>query len=238
VYFWVQIRIFFSPAIFSVESGLFSFTSGVHNVTDSIGSWFSSKKTLENTIALLEEENARISNELAEKNAQLLSYDDAYKSDTRLIPGTLEVSALFSPLTSLYQSFLISKGFSSEIEEGAIVYAPGYIPIGTVVKVGTHTSEVKLLSAPGNELEGIVVGSSTDKVILRLTGIGGGDYSALLPKETQIAIGDTVMWKDNPKMTLGTVVGIDNEPQAIAQKLLVRGTYSATNATHLFIDTQ
>lgn len=236
VVFWVQIRIFFSPAMFSVSRGIFAVKMGVINSYDSLHSWFSTKGTLENTIKLLEDENASLRNELAQVNANIAAYDDAFKTSTRLPASTVEVSALYSPLTSMYHSFLISKGFSSELEEGFVVYGPGYVPIGRVIKVGTHTSEVGLLSAPGNELEGIVMGSTTDKTVLRLTGIGGGDYEALLPKEISITQGDIVMWKENPKMKLGVVVGIDNEPQAIAQKLLIRGTYSATDAPRLYID--
>ena len=236
VLFWVQIRIFFSPMIFSVSNGIFSARISTLNSYDTFRTWFSSKSTLSSTIKLLEEENNMLQNEIASKDALINSYEDAYKTDTKVTVSTIEVSSLFSPLNSLYESFLISKGFSSEIEEGLVVYGPGYIPIGKVTKVGTHTSEVKLLSASDYELEGVVSGSSTDKTIIRLTGMGGGDYSAVLPKEISMNLGDVVMWKEHPKMRLGTVVAIENEPQAIAQKLLIRGTYSPTNARRMYID--
>ena len=236
VIFWVHIRLFLSPVMFSLSNGLFSIKITIADTYNSFHSWFSTKSTLENTINLLEAENNAMENEIAKKDALIASYDNVYKTNTTVTASTLEVFPLFSPLASLYGSFLISKGFSSEIVEGLIVYGSGYIPLGKVTKVGTHTSEVQLLSASGNELEGIVVGSSTDKVILRLTGMGGGDYSALLPKEVEIELGAVVMWKENPKMKLGTVVLIDNTPQAIAQKLLIRGTYSPTNAPQLYID--
>ncbi len=236
VIFWVHIRIFLSPMMFAISSRVFAVKMSMSETTDSISSWFSSKKVLEETITLLETENSAMKNEIAEKDALIASYDDAYKTSTKVTGSTIEVSALFSPLTSLYGTFLISKGFSDDIEEGLVVYTSGYVPLGKVVKVGTRASEVQLLSASGVEIEGIVVGSTTSGAVLRLTGIGGGDYIATLPKDVSIDKDATVMWKEYPKMKLGVVVMIDNEPQAISQKLLVRGLYLPATSQRLYID--
>ena len=238
VIFWVQIRLFLSPLMFSVSSGVFNIKMTTENSLDSINSFFSTKRVLEDTINLLEQENNTMANEIAEKDSIIASFDEAYKTETKPNASTVEVFPFFSPLTHLYGTFIISKGFKNDIQEGMIVYGSGYIPIGKVIRVGTQSSVVELLSADGNELEGLVIGSSTEKTVLRLTGMGGGDFIASLPKDIKVETGATVVWKENQKMKLGTVVSVDNVPQAISQKLLIRGMYSPTNATRLFIDIQ
>lgn len=234
--FWVQIRIFSSPAVFAASELIFITKATVLDTASEVFSWFRSKSTLLEEIALLEDENARIENELAEKNALIASYTDAYMTDTKLTHSTIEVFPLYSPLTSVYGTFMISKGFSDGIEEDQVIYGTGYIPVGKVIKVGTKTSQVKLLSASGNELEGLILASSSDKTVLRLTGMGGGDYVAVLPKDIAVDLGANVSWRENPTMMLGTVVSIDNEPQAVTQKLLIKGRYNPTNAPRLYID--
>lgn len=236
IIFWVQIRLLLSPLMFSISDQLFNIKMATISSLDSVNSFFTTKKVLNETISILEDENNTLNNELAEKDALIASYDDAYKTATKTTGGTIEVFSFFPPLSNLYGTFIISKGFKNDIQEGMVVYGSGYIPIGKVIRVGTQSSVVEIISADGNELEGLVMGSTTDKTVLRLTGMGGGDFSAMLPKDIKVDIGATVVWKENPKMTLGTVVSVDNSPQAIAQKLLVRGMYSPTNAPRLYID--
>jgi cell shape-determining protein MreC len=113
-----------------------------------------------------------------------------------------------------------------------IVYQPGLMPIGTVDEVHDKNSRVKLLSANDSELESFVASSS---LVVRLHGDGGGDFVATLPKDAPASIGDTLMWKDHPHMTLGTVIRIDNQPQAVSQTIYVRGAYNPSVHVQLYI---
>lgn len=236
VFYWPQIRIASSPVLFFFADVSFSIKTKTNDVAESVSSWFSTKKTLEEAIRTLEEENGRIKNELAIRDSIIKAYDDAYKTDTRFLDSTLEVSPLFSPFTSLYNSLVVSKGFEDGVSPSLVVYTAGYIPLGVVETVGPRTSVVRLLSSPGNELEGIIISSSSQNTAARISGIGGGDFETFLPKDALVEVGSTVTWKEHDHMKLGIVVSVENEPQAISQKIIIRGFYNPAEASRLYID--
>ncbi len=224
--FWLRIRGTLSPVGDVISIKVFLVSQSIHDAYDSVASFFTTKATYYAALDDLEKENDALKQELAtlRDGTSTVSYYDSRH---------LEVHTLFSPLSMVYDTFLISKGFNDGIIEGMIVYTEGYLPIGKVDEVHTTNSRVALLSRNGNEIEGYI---PTSAVVIRLTGNGGGDFVATLPKLVPVAIGDTLYMKENPEMKIGQVVAIDNEPQSVSQVLHVRGAYSITSRSRYYVD--
>ncbi len=224
--FWLRIRDSLVPVGDAVSSKLFLASQGIQDSYNSVSSFFTTKATYSKALDDLEKENDALKQELASirEGSSTVSY-----ADNRHV----EVHTLFSLLSTVYDTLLISKGFNDGITEGMIVYTDGYFPIGKVDEVHTTNSRVALLSRGGNEIEGYIPGSA---VVIRLTGNGGGDFIATLPKPVPVAIGDSLYMKENPEMKIGTVVAIDNEPQSVSQVLHVRGAYTITSRSRYYVD--
>lgn len=239
IFLWRFIQGGVSSGAGYIEEGLFIFSQHVHSFDQGIATFFTSKKTYTDTITSLQNENDALKRELALREETQMDTTASgtismlsVKKETKDESHHVQVYSLFSPLSTIYTTFLISKGFSDGVVTGDIVTTGDYSIIGKVDLVHQDTSRVALLSASGNEVEGII-GSSTS---IRLVGIGGGDFSSELPKGVPVNVGDTIFFKENRAMKLGVVVSIDNEPQSVSQFLHIRGGYSITEAIRLYID--
>jgi cell shape-determining protein MreC len=83
----------------------------------------------------------------------------------------------------------IDLGQSDGVSSTSLVYAPGNVLVGRVVSVLSHTSEVALLSSPG-ETYNVFVGEN--RLPATAVGRGGGQYRAELPHGSAVAAGDFV----------------------------------------------
>lgn len=165
------------------ESFLYSINRSIISSTDffyNIGDYFLSKKTLLNKISDLQTQleiqkyhsviNSSDSLENLENNP-LENIDISLKNKS-LINKDLPVVAkkIFLDFTSIYDTILLDKGFSSGVEKGDIVFLyPNHI-IGEVENINPNTSLVTLYSKNKNKIEGTLkVSKNNSSVILNKT---------------------------------------------------------------------
>ncbi len=228
-FFFIQIQnstaLFFAP----INSSLFLVKENIVSSFDRVRIYAHGQKERGEIISALEEENRS----LVKENALLRSASNT----VALIHNSheIEVHSLFKSLSFLYNEFLVDKGYADGIAEGDVVYDQGFVPIGTIIKVKGKQSSVSLLSENGKEYEGFL---RKDDTALRIFGNGSGDFVATVPKNVQIEIGDEVSLNDYYEMTLGTVVYIQNDDQAVSQVILIKGSYEASKRMRLFVRIQ
>lgn len=143
---------------------------------------------------------------------------------------TVELYPVVRDITTLYNTVVLSKGFTSGIEEGSIVYVRGYQAVGYIAEVHKTTSTMRLYSSANQKVEGVIKDIDTS---VTLVGQGGGSYIIEVPKTVAISVGQYIYVSGAQNMILGTVVEVKNDPQDTFTKAYVRGAYSPTRA-HIF----
>jgi hypothetical protein len=107
-----------------------------------------------------------------------------------------------------YDMIMIDVGRELGVVPGLLVLAPGDAPIGTVVESARGVAKVRLFSSAGEKHEALI-GESALPIELR--GIGGGVFSAEIPREAGIAPGDLVYWPESPLRALGIVERLEGD---------------------------
>lgn len=235
---WVQIRSTLSPMTESTVVVSNKFLKSVINIPATITNYFRSRDSyeaqkislqnniedLENKIAILQAENNSL------KGIEVTLKDSGEKE---IIKPNTTLYPLAQDITRLYSTILLSKGFKDNIKENNIVYIRGRQPVCIIEELHPATSLCKLLSAHGNIIEGV---TTETKESITLTGDGGGNFLALLPKESNFVVGESIMYKSDQTMKLGEIVDIKKDPQDVFVRVYVRGAYNPVNSTLFYVD--
>lgn len=170
-----KIKIFFNSSNqdkSTPENFLSSINNGIENSFDffsGIGGYFSSKKALQNQIVDLK-------NQLEEQkyyslidSSTSLEFLPTDTSPTSSNPNTLSkhknildkdlpvvAKKIFSDFTSIYDTILLDKGFSSGVEKGDIVFLYPNLIIGQIDNINPNTSLMTLYSKDKNKIEGVM----------------------------------------------------------------------------------
>lgn len=118
---------------------------------------------------------------------------------------------LAHPPVSPYDTLIIDRGGSEGVRAGSTVYGPGMTPIGSIESAGEHTARVALFSAPGRITDGWV---GEKRVALSITGVGSGAFTATLPRESGVVVGDVVYLPGPGALPVGSIVRIDSNPSS------------------------
>jgi len=115
---------------------------------------------------------------------------------------------LTRPPESPYDTLVIAAGATSGVSPGMRVLAPGGTPLGFVETAFTSIARVTLYSAPGQSLSAWV---GRERVAMTLKGKGGGAFTALVPKDAGVVLGDLVYVAGGGALPVGRVreVGTD-----------------------------
>lgn len=235
---WVKIRSTLSPvaepAVTTsslILKNIISFPSAFINYFRLRDSYEFEKTNLENNIE-----------ELENKVAVLQAENNSLKGVTSIVKeGEIkEISKpniilypLVQDITKLYSTLLLSKGFKDNIKESSVVYIRGRQPVCIISEVHASSSLCKLLSAHGNTVEGV---TTETKENISLLGDGGGNFLALLPKESNFVVGESVMYKIDQSMKLGDIVDIKKDPQDVFVRVYVRGAYNPVTSSLFYVD--
>ena len=203
------------------------------NIPHNIMTYIRSRQSYEATISALQVRTEELENQLALLRANETLGEPHHVDNETLV--TIALYPLTRDVTTLYDSILLSKGFTDGVVEGALVYVRGRQLVCLVKEVHRDTSLCALLSAPGNTVEAV---TSTSSLAVTLIGEGGGNYIALLPKESPLSIGEVLMYRASPTMKLGEVVEIKNDPQDVFVRVYIRGAYNPVTSSLFYVDKQ
>ena len=217
------------------ESTVFAYSNTKKVVVflpENVTSLFKSRNYYNNRIKELEENIERLENKVASHEGDLIDSQIKMDHQNEESLSTLIAHPLIMDISSVYSTIVLSKGFRDGVDEGMIVYVRGMQPVGYISKIHDKTSEMFLFSAPKNKVDGVTF----DEVILPLVGIGGGNFIASIPKDISIKIGDSVYYRSNTKMKLGTVFDIKDDQQDVFVRVYVGGAYNPVKSNNFFID--
>ncbi len=239
-YFWFSIRTYVRA---EAESLPFIY-SAVKEITTLLPNAVSLTLTSKNTLAKensdLKKKVEQLQNELALnriESIEQVTISEERASTTvqtakiKILP--LAMYPLMQDISSIYGTILLSRGANDGVLNDMLVYIQGRGLVCKVVTVNARTAICKLFTSPKETVDG-VIGTTT----LTLYGDGGGAYIADSVRGSNINEGDTIYFKSDETMTLGTVASVKRDPQAAFEKVYVRGVYSPTQAHIFYVDKQ
>lgn len=164
----------------------------------------------------LARERDQLANEnlaLAEANRALVARDADLAALTGAVPSAPRITAgvLARPPVAPYDTLIIAAGTAHGVAEGAFVYGPGGVPLGTVASVSGASSRVALFSTGGRVTEGWV---GDARLPITLVGRGGGAFEATLPRDSGVTLNAVVYVPGPGALPIGTIVRIDTDPSA------------------------
>ncbi len=201
---------FISKPFWSVGEAL---TNMVHGTATT-----DSKVSLVLTRDQLTQENAALR---AENTALLAKTADL----TKLLGGRTEpekgvvANVLARPPVAPYDVLIIDQGTNAGVQIGAQARGTGGTPIGTVGQADSNQSRITLYSTHGIQSNAWV---GDTRIPITLTGAGAGAFTASLPKEAGIKVGDGVYLAGNGAFPVGTVAHIEADPSSASTELDVR----------------
>lgn len=131
-----------------------------------------------------------------------------------------------------YDTLLIDVGQNTGITPGMHVFVDGDFLIGEVTQVFARSAIVTLLSSHGNELPVRFSASGTPGVAY---GMGGGNFSMVLPKTIPVNIGDIV---EVPQLTptyLGVIGAVVEDDTSSLQYVYFRLPFNVSALRYVYI---
>ncbi|MGI9117939.1 MAG: rod shape-determining protein MreC [Minisyncoccia bacterium] len=174
--------------------------------------YFTSRNALENYITDLKNQVQNLQSANAElqvlkdENVKLKSQMSRSEANQRIL-----ATILVKPNRTPYDTIIVDAGSIEGVVSGSKVYANGNTLIGTVADVSTHTAHIILFSTPGQQTDGVVVGTD---ITVTLTGRGGGAFEIDVPREVVLPVGNVVTnvaTFSNPIAIIGTQISSDRD---------------------------
>ena len=207
--------LFFSPvsnvlsgAVHTAATPLWKAGQWVENTTSPFLGYFSSRrglyienKDLKQQVAVL---NAKLSDRslVREENSELkkmLGRDDQEKRVLGIV--------LVKPNQTPYDTLILDIGGNRDVAVGDKVFLESVL-LGEVTDVYPVSSKVKLYSTP-DEKKTVSVGK--DAISAEATGLGGGNFEVLLPRDSNVHVGDYVSIPGIQPALLGVVGRIETD---------------------------
>lgn len=113
--------------------------------------------------------------------------------------------------TTPYDSLIVDVGSADGVYEGDLVTADGGVAIGSVRKVFSNTATVVLFSTP-HEKTAVLIGGATSTVPAIAEGQGGGTFMALLPREVDVSVGDSVSLSTLNSVLFAMIERVEADP--------------------------
>ena len=206
---FVGFRVFAPGAFYALAAPVFS--SGT-SLTGSVGSLFAG---FESNVQLAKE-NVALAQEVESLKNQNLALTARTQDLTKLLGGDTSATNILAgvlarPPESPYDTLVISEGRANGITPNAEVYAQGGVPIGSIKNVTDSTAIVSLFSSPGRSTDGW---AGENRLPLTLQGNGAGAFSATLPKDADVQVGDNVYVPGPGAIPLGTIYKIESDPSS------------------------
>lgn len=185
-----------------------------------VGSYFSSKTSLEKTNKMLTEQNELMrlevtnTRQLQKENEELKKLLGRETENHKRVLGVVLTKPTFSP----YDTFVIDVGASLGIAVGDYVIVAG-VPIGRVAEVYPFSSLIRLYSSAGQEFQ-VYLGENNVEALAK--GMGGNNFFLELPRETKIKEGDIVSIPSITANTFAVINKIEMKENESFQKVYFR----------------
>lgn len=179
----------------------------------------------------LSHENGELRRKVAMLERDLKGYDVVIQENLelkKLFAGRKEGSeenvkfagVLLHPGRLPFDIFLLDAGSAAGIANGELVFADQNIALGKVFESYPYSAKVKAFSSPG-EATDVFLGP--DSIPIRLSGAGGGSFTAELPRDLDVREGDAAVLPGSGGFVLAFVLAKEENLADSFQKLYLQG---------------
>ena len=184
-----------------------------------------------NTLSFFGDKGALIAerDQLRAENAALYAMNetlDAQVADlTRLLGDRMErtdgvlAGVLARPPVAPYDTLILDQGSDVGVRVGSRVLGAGGVPLGTVESVTRDSARALLYSTPARETESWV---GEARIPMTLVGEGAGAMSAIIARESGVAVGDQVYVPGPGAVPIGSVVEVGSDPSSPRSRVEIR----------------
>lgn len=173
----------------------------------------------------LEDQNRALTEQIAQYQERSAGYDVLLSENAQLRElvhlaaqrAGLTAPIVSSVISSPYGTFLIGAGASDQVAKGNLVLTAGGLVLGRVSDVGAHTSTVQETFAPNTSINAIIAGTAVS-----VSGSGGGNAHALLPRGVRVGVGDAVLSPELGGRAVGIVGSIASSSASASQDIYIR----------------
>lgn len=173
----------------------------------------------------LEAQNRTLTEQLAQYEERSAGYDvlqeqnDQLRALLHLAAGNPGLTApiVSSVIASPYGTFLIGAGASDLVARGNLVLTSGGFVLGAVTDVGARVSTVQEVFAPSATVDAVIAGTSVS-----VSGSGGENAHALLPRGVSVSIGDAVLSPQLGGRPIGVVGAVASSSASAEQDVYIR----------------
>lgn len=215
---FVLARFFFPDALLAVGTPFWGIGNAAASGLSGVEAIFGNSSELTRERDQLAAENAALTATNQALTAQVTDLTRLVGSRTASDHGIL-AGVLARPPVAPYDTLLIDAGADAGVANGAFVYGPGGVPLGTVDAVTRTGARVTLFSNGGRQNDGWVGDS---RIPVTLIGKGGGAFGATLPRGSAAKVGDIVYLPGPGALPIGTLVRIDTNPSSPRDTLFIQ----------------
>lgn len=133
--------------------------------------------------------------------------------------GGVAASVLTHPPQSPYDLLVIDAGERDAIAVGSKVFLPEGQELGVVTQVFPSFSRVKLLSTAGEKTPAVL---ERHEVSVELVGQGGGNFKVVVPRETEVEVGDRILSANLDSSLVAIVAEVNLEPTDSFKEVLAK----------------
>jgi len=224
---------FFGGFIIRVASPVWKAENAVTRSFRNIGDFFSTRKTL---LA----ENASLKTKIESLEIEIASLHLGEDRENVLL-GLLErkpegvsvtASVLTHPPQTPYDVLVLDAGSSDGVNIGDKVYLPEGPVLGLISDTFSKNSRLKLYSSSGESNPGIL---ERGGVPIEILGQGGGNFKIILPRDTEVEIGDRILSAGIEADLLAVVEDIRLQPTDSFKEVLAKSPTNIFTLRFVFI---
>lgn len=216
-----------------IRSATASLWAGTEHVRSSITNtgYFASRHALAEDNAALRNDNTRL-REKAAAHDVLRVENEQLRAALNLARNQEGVTApiVSSFRSSPYGSFIIGRGSNDSISAGDVVVTEGGFVLGTVSDVQEKTAAIESVFSAGKEVDARIGGTA-----VVVTGAGGGNAHAEVPRGVEVTEGQPVTSPSHGGRALGIVGRIESSPTSPDQKIFIRLPANLTSLHSVFV---
>ncbi|MBX4181280.1 rod shape-determining protein MreC [Candidatus Parcubacteria bacterium] len=128
-------------------------------------------------------------------------------------------TVLSAPPQSPYDTLVIDAGSSDSVGVGESVYLPEGVLLGQVSQVFGSSAKVSLFTTPDMKTTAVL---ERHAVPVTLDGAGGGNFRIVVPRETEVEVGDRILSADVFSHYMAVVEEVIMQPTDSFKEVLAR----------------
>ena len=145
----------------------------------------------------------------------------------RAVPQAGVVASILTyPPQSSYDILVIDAGSRDQVTAGARVFLPEGPELGVVSEVFPSSAKVKLFSTDKEKTNAVL---ERHNVPVILDGVGAGNFKIIMPRDTEVEIGDRILSAHLAPSLLAVVEDIKVEPTDAFKEVLAKSPVNIFN---------